>query len=107
MIFKSPHPPVEIPEVPLTSLVLKNAQRLKDKPAFVDGASGRALSYGETAALIERLAASLASRGFSKGDVLAIYAPNLPEYPVAVHAATMAGGAVTTANPISSPHDLA
>ena len=48
---------------------------------------------------IRRLAGGLASRGFGPGDVLAIMAPNMPEYAVLFHGAAMAGGTVTTINP--------
>ncbi|HXV93979.1 MAG TPA: AMP-binding protein, partial [Pseudonocardia sp.] len=41
-----------------------------------------------------------ASRGFGRGDVLAILAPNLPEWPVAMLGAQLAGGAVTPVNPL-------
>jgi acyl-CoA synthetase (AMP-forming)/AMP-acid ligase II/enoyl-CoA hydratase/carnithine racemase len=106
MIFHSPHPLVEIPETSLTDFVLRHVSRLSDKPAFVDGASGRTISYGQAAEQIGKVAGALADRGFSTGDVLAIYAPNLIEYPILIHAAVTAGGAVTTVNPVSSVEDL-
>jgi acyl-CoA synthetase (AMP-forming)/AMP-acid ligase II len=39
--------------------------------------------------------------------VLAIYAPNLPEYAVAAHAVMSLGGVVTTATPLYTPAELA
>jgi acyl-CoA synthetase (AMP-forming)/AMP-acid ligase II len=42
-----------------------------------------------------------------KGDVFAIYSPNLPEYAVALHAVATLGGIATTANPQSTPRELA
>jgi acyl-CoA synthetase (AMP-forming)/AMP-acid ligase II len=53
-----------------------------------------------------RVGAGLARRGFAKGDVLAIYSPNLPEYALAFHGAVMVGGVVTTANPLYTPEEL-
>src|SRR4029453_2940423 len=44
------------------------------------GPSGRPIPYGEPAAGVRRVAAGLAARGFGKGDVFAIFSPNLPEY---------------------------
>ena len=41
----------------------------------------------------------MAERGFGKGDVLAVYMPNLPEYAVAFHGAASAGGMCMTVNP--------
>ena len=46
MIHASPLPDVEIPDVPLTDYVLARAEELGDKPALIDGPSGRTLTYG-------------------------------------------------------------
>lgn len=107
MIFKSPYPDVAIPEMPLTSYVLQRAQELADKPALIDGPSGRALTYGQLAGAIQKAAAGLAERGFQKGDVLAIYSPNLPEYAIAFHAVASVGGVNTTVNPLYTAQELA
>ncbi len=107
MIFKSPFPNVDIPEVAYTPFILKNAQQWKDKPAFIDGASGRTLTFGQVAGGARLMASSLAKRGFKKGDVFAIYAPNIPEYVVAFHGTLMGGGILTTANPLYTANELA
>ena len=86
VIFRSPYPDIEIPEAPLTRFVLERAEELGDKPALVDGPTGRTISYSAFAGAVRRVAAGLARRGFEQGDVFAIYSPNLPEYAVAVHA---------------------
>lgn len=44
-MFMSPLADVEIPDLPLTDYVLARADELGDKPALVDGASGRTLTY--------------------------------------------------------------
>src|SRR5205814_744965 len=97
MVYRSPIPDVEIPDVALTPFVLQHAGRLADKPALIDGPSGRTLTYGQLAGGIQRVAAGLAARGFGKGDVMAIYSPNLPEYALAFHAVATGGGVNTTA----------
>jgi acyl-CoA synthetase (AMP-forming)/AMP-acid ligase II len=99
MIYPSPLPDVEIPDFPLTAYVLAGAAGRSDKPALIDGLSGRALTYGGLASAIASLAGGLAASGFAKGDVLALMAPNVPEYAVVFHAVAMAGGIVTTINP--------
>jgi acyl-CoA synthetase (AMP-forming)/AMP-acid ligase II/enoyl-CoA hydratase/carnithine racemase len=106
MIFKSSHPDVIIPEISLSELILEHTERLGDKPAFIDGLTGRAISYKQMKQSIEGMAAELASRGFGKGDVLGIYSPNVPEYAIAFNATARAGGAITTVNPLSSIEDL-
>jgi acyl-CoA synthetase (AMP-forming)/AMP-acid ligase II len=101
--------PLELDDdpVPFPAYLLEHARDLGDKPALVDGPTGRALSYRQLAAGVERVAAGLAARGFGPGDVLAIFSPNLPEYALAVYGAMAAGGAVSGANPLLTPDELA
>ena len=66
MIFRSPYPDVAIPEMGLTPFVLRHADRLADKPALIDGPSGRVLTYGQLAEGVQRVAAGLARRGFRR-----------------------------------------
>ena len=107
MIVRSPHPDITIPNCSLTTFVLRHADRLADKPALIEAATGHALSYRELAEAIARTAAGLAERGFRKGDVFAIYAPNCLEYAVAFHAVSSRGGIVTTINPAYTADELA
>jgi acyl-CoA synthetase (AMP-forming)/AMP-acid ligase II len=100
-------PAPEIADVDVTSFVLENAAALGDKPALVDGPSGRELSYDGLARAVRALAAGLAARGFGRGDVLAVYMPNLPEYAIAFHGACRAGGKCTTVNPLYTAKELA
>ncbi len=107
MIVRPPEPPIEIPDVPLTPLVLARADALGDKPALVDAPSGRTYTYAQFAAAVRATASGLAGRGFGKGDVLAIFSPNLPEYAIAFHGAALIGGIVTTINPLYTAAELA
>jgi acyl-CoA synthetase (AMP-forming)/AMP-acid ligase II len=107
MIVKSSSPDVSIPDVSITEYVLRHAARLGDKPALIDGPSGRALTYRQLSEGVRRAAAGLARRGFKKGDVFAIYSPNLPEYAVIFLAVASIGGINTTANPLYTAGELA
>ncbi|HIL63982.1 MAG TPA: 4-coumarate--CoA ligase family protein, partial [Porticoccaceae bacterium] len=80
MIFKSQHADIDIPESDLTSVVLSRVDELGDKAALIDGPTGRSLSYLQLREQVNRLAAGLHRRGFRKGDVFAIFIPNVPEY---------------------------
>jgi acyl-CoA synthetase (AMP-forming)/AMP-acid ligase II len=104
VIHSSPLPDVEIPDLPLTSYVLANAQG--DKPALIDGVSGQALTYADLDRAVRALAGGLVASGFAKGDVLAVMLPNVPEYAVVFHGAAMAGGVVTTINPTYTETEL-
>ncbi len=107
MIVRSPFEPVSIPDVPLTRFLLERCEARGDKPAFVDGPTGRTLTHAGWGRDTRRAAKALARRGLGKGDVLAIYSPNLPEYAVAFHAAALLGGVVTTVNPLYTADELA
>ena len=106
-IIRSRFPDVEIPRVSITELVLGKAAERGDKPAIIEGATGRTISYAELDALVKRAAAGLAVYGLKKGDVLGIFSPNVPEFAVLFHAAASLGGVVTTANPLYTPRELA
>jgi len=96
----------EVPDVDLASFVLRRAGELGEKPALIDGPSGRALSYAGLERLVRSFAAGLAARGFVKGDTFAIYMPNAPEYAVAFHGVVAAGGRCTTVNPLYTAREL-
>ena len=107
MIVKSSVPDVAIPHATITEYVLRHVERLADKPALIDGPTGRTLTYGGLADGIRRVATALARRGFKKGDVFAVYSPNLPEYATLFYAVASLGGTVTTANPLYTAAELA
>lgn len=107
MIFRSLQADVAIPEIPLTALVLEKASQLGAKPALIDGTSGRTITYEQLADSVLRAASSLSARGFKKGDVLALYSPNVPEYAIAFHAAAILGGINTTINPLYTAEEVA
>jgi acyl-CoA synthetase (AMP-forming)/AMP-acid ligase II len=107
MIYRSPKPDVEIPDVALTPFLLEHARKHGDKPALVDGTDGRTMTFSEFADRVESVAGNLARRGVGKGDVFAIYSPNCPEFPVVFHAVSLLGGTVTTVNPLYTEDELA
>ena len=107
MITRSTSPDVAIPDLTITDFVLRQASRLADKPALIDGPSGRTLTYGQLVDGIRRTATALSRRGFTKGDVFAIYSPNLPEYAIVFLAVATLGGTVTTVNPLYTAGELA
>ena len=107
MLFRSPYSDAEIPEITLAQAVLRRAEELAAKPALIDGTTGRAMSYGQLNKAVRRAAAGLSERGFRKGDVFAIFSPNVLEYAVAFLAVAMLGGINTTINPVYTADELA
>jgi acyl-CoA synthetase (AMP-forming)/AMP-acid ligase II len=105
-IVLSPHPDVTVPDVPLHEFVLADAMGRADQQALVDGPTGRTLTYGQLAGGVRRVAAGLAARGFAKGEVFAIYCPNVPEYALAFYGVSAAGGVNTTISPLYTVDEL-
>ena len=106
MIFRSPYPDVAIPDVALTPFILRHAERLANKPALIDGPSGRTLTYGQLADGVRRVASGLARRGFRKGDVFATVCPNVPEFALAFYGVASLGGATTMLNPLYTAGEM-
>ncbi|OED36361.1 AMP-dependent synthetase [Chromatiales bacterium (ex Bugula neritina AB1)] len=107
MIRKSLSADVEIPAVSLPEYLFTAAAGFADRTALVDGPSGRSYTYGEFEEHVRNFAANLARRGFRKGDSFAVYSPNLPEYAIAFLGVVLAGGVVTTVNPLYTEDELA
>jgi acyl-CoA synthetase (AMP-forming)/AMP-acid ligase II len=106
-VIASPWPTPQIPDLDFAAHVLRHAERLADHLALVDAADGRLLTYGALADAARRNAAGLAARGFGRGEVLAIYSPNLLEFAALVLGVAIAGGATTTVNPLYTVGELA
>ena len=106
-IYKSDRPDVTIPDVTITDHILRHADRLADKPAFIEGGSGREVTYGQLSQRIRSLAGGLKARGVGPGTTWALMSPNLPEYAVVFHGIAYAGGTVTTLNPTYGAEELA
>lgn len=107
MIYKSRYPDVAVVDRPLHERVLSDAVRRGTRPAMVDVASGRTITYGELAVLVRGVAAGLAAEGIGKGDVVALHSPNTVLFPVVLYAATTAGATVTTLSPLAVPAEIA
>lgn len=107
MIFRGPFPEVAIPEIPLTTFVFQSVKERGDKPALIDGSSGRVITYSQLVDSVARVASSLAKRGFKKGEVFGILSPNLPEYAIVFHAVASLGGITSPVNPLYTDHEVA
>src|SRR6185503_2713333 len=106
MIFRGPFPEVSIPDIPLTQFILSNAKARGDKPALIEGTTGRVITYAQLPDLINRVAASLAGRGFQKGEVFGILSTNIPEYAIIFHAVASLGGINTLINPLYTEQEV-
>lgn len=106
MIFRSPEPEVDVPSLSLPEFVMSQFEDFGEKPALIEGPSGRTLTYAQLASGVRRMATGLAGRGMKKGDTFAVLLPNLPEYAIAFLGAAAAGGSVTTLNPLLNIEEI-
>ena len=106
MIITSEFPPVEILDVPIHDAVLGRAQEFGDRPALVDGVTGREITYAQLDGMSRRVAAGFAELGIRHGDTIALYSPNTILYPVVFYGATRAGATVTTVNALYTAAEL-
>jgi acyl-CoA synthetase (AMP-forming)/AMP-acid ligase II len=104
-IVTSGGPAPEIPDLPLPDFLL--AGRPPDRPAIVDGPSGRGMTYGQLADGVRCVAAGFAARGLRPGDAVALLAPNSPEWLLTAYGVMAAGGVVTGVNPLCTAREVA
>ena len=106
VVHRSIHPDVVVPDVAVTEHVFQRAAEHPDRIAFLDGATGRCITYAALLDMIPRVAAGFAARGIGAGGVVGIMAPNVPEYAVVFHGAVTAGGLTTTINPTYGAEEI-
>ena len=82
--------------------MLDQAARVPDRAALIAGGDGQAISYAALAHRIDSVAAGLARRGIAHGDVIAIWAPNVPPWAGVSLAALRLGAAVTGIHPAAT-----
>ena len=94
-------------EVPLKSVPQafdEATERAPGRPAVVF--YGRRISYGELREATDRLACALARLGVKKGDRVALYLLNSPQFIIAYFAALKCGATVTPISPVYTSHEV-
>ena len=100
-------PSLDYPPQPVDYFLREAAQKFPDKTALIFGGMAPLLgeqhstmSYRLLDSLADRFAVGLQQMGFQKGDRLAIYMPNCPQFVIAYYGALRAGGIVVPTNPL-------
>ena len=110
IIFRSKLPDIAITNtLPLHRYCFERLPEVADRPCLIDGATGAVRTYAEVDRLTRRLAAALRREpfGLGRGAVVMNLVLNSAEFVLSFFAASRVGAAVTTANPMSTPHDIA
>jgi acyl-CoA synthetase (AMP-forming)/AMP-acid ligase II len=98
MIYRSSMADRAIPDLSVAQAVLGPGLS-DDLPALIDGVSGAVTTRGALIEGMRRFAGGLAARGIGPGRVVALMAPNCPEFALVFYGTGWAGATLTTANP--------
>jgi hypothetical protein len=102
----SPYPQVANPRSGVQRVRLRSIAERRTGPPSSTARPVERSRHGEIHRAARNAAAALVRRGLRKGDVFAIVCPNVVEYGIAFHGAAIAGGVVTTANPLATIEEL-
>jgi long-chain acyl-CoA synthetase len=89
---------LEPPQFSLQEILHKTAKEFPQKTSVVYG--GREITYAQLEALSNRFALSLVKLGVKKGDRIAIFLPNIPQFIIAYFGVLGAGAVVTAISPL-------
>jgi len=101
VVFKSKYQ-IEVPKQDFFSYVLGDIKGHEDAVALVCGLTGRKYTYEKLKDYCIRVGVSMLERGYRKGDVIAIYSPNVPEYVFTILGCASVGITVTMVNPLAN-----
>ena len=96
---------VDIPEIPFSEMLWESAQRFPEKIAVIY--QGQKISYRELDGLVNSFANGLTTLGVKKGDRVALYMTNRPEYLISVYAVARLGAVFTPMNPTYKEEEVA
>ena len=99
---RQPHYPFG--EIPLTGYLRRWAAAQPDKAALIF--YGAVLSYGELDRLSDVFAALLAQHGVRRGDRVAVFLPNCPQFVIAFYGILKLGCVHAPVNPMFKEHEL-
>src|SRR5512145_1086050 len=97
-------PTVEVPLKSVAQAFDEATARAPERPAVVF--YGRSISYRELREATDRLACALADLGVKKGDRVALYLLNSPQFIIAYFAALKCGATVTPISPVYTSHEV-
>lgn len=104
--FYEPGVPQEtdIPQCSVADLFDEATARFSAKPALIF--YGREITYQQLREQTERFASSLARLGLKKGDRVALYLLNSPQFVIAYFAAMKLGCTITPVSPVYTSHEV-
>jgi long-chain acyl-CoA synthetase len=95
---------VNVPDTAVPDLFDQTAAKYRNHTALIF--YGKKIKYGELQELTDRFAAALAGLGVVKGDTVALYLLNCPQYVIAYIGALKAGAKVTPVSPVYTSQEV-
>ncbi len=95
---------LDYPNVPLHTLLEGSAKEFPKKTCIIF--FGKRITYSELSNLVDRFATALHRLGIRKGDVVALYLPNMPQFVIAYYAVLKLGGIVSGVSPLVVEREL-
>ena len=95
---------VDVPETSVPHLFDQMADKYRGKAALIF--YGKKIKYGELKELTDRFAAALVDLGVAKGDTVALYLLNCPQYVIAYIGALRVGAKVTPISPVYTSKEV-
>jgi long-chain acyl-CoA synthetase len=95
---------VDVPEISVPEIFDEMADKYGGKTALIF--YGKKISYRRLKELIHRFAAALADLGVTKGDTVALYLLNCPQYVIAYFGALKLGAKVTPISPVYTSKEV-
>jgi len=89
---------LEVPQVPLQEILHNCAKEFPQKTSIIYG--GRETTYVQLETRSNQFALSLVELGVKKGDRIAIFLPNIPQFMITFFGVLKAGAVVTAINPL-------
>ncbi len=89
---------IDYPVVPLSDLLKKTAEKYPERTAIVY--FDKPMSYRELDTATDKFATALNSLGVKKGDKVALYLPNMPQFVIAYYGIIRIGAVETAISPL-------
>ncbi len=104
---------LDYPTQPIDVFLTQTTQKYPDRAALLFGGmvplvgeQHSTLTYQQLETLVNRFAAGLQQHGLQKGDRVAIYLPNCPQFVIAYYGTLRAGGIVVPCNPLYTAREV-
>src|ERR1035437_10345670 len=95
---------IKYPDIPLHGLLQKTAEEHPEKLALAFG-EGQ-ITYAQLELLSNQFANALVGLNVKKGDRVALFLPNIPQFVIAYFGALKAGAAVTAISPMHREREV-